>query len=60
MEYFHELPRIAIEVQAVQGAIKVVKRFAIRFETVSVTFCRGWSVGGRRRKAIVFNLGCAV
>jgi hypothetical protein len=44
----------AIEVQAVQGAMEVVKRFEIWVETIAATFCRGWSVGGIRRSAIVF------
>jgi hypothetical protein len=42
----------AIEVQAVQGAMEVVKRFEIWVETIGVTFCRGRSVGGIQKSAI--------
>jgi hypothetical protein len=50
----------AIEVQGVQGAIEVVKRLEMLDETVGATSCRGWSVSGIRRRAIVFHPVCAV
>jgi hypothetical protein len=60
LEASHHKMQETIEVQAVQGAIEVVKRFAIWVETIGVTSCRGWSVGGIQKSAIIFHLGCAV
>jgi hypothetical protein len=45
----------AKEAQRVQGAMEVVKRLEIWVEAIGVTFYRGWSVGGIRKSAIVFN-----
>jgi hypothetical protein len=50
----------AIEVQSVQGAIEVVKRFETWFEAIGLTVFRGWSVCEMQRSVIVFKTGCAV
>jgi hypothetical protein len=44
----------AKEAQEVQGAMKVVKRLETWDEAVAFTLCRGWSVSGIRKSAIVF------
>jgi hypothetical protein len=60
LEASHHKLQGAIEVQAVQGAVKVVKRLETRVEAVAFTFRKGRSVSGIRRSAIVFKTGCAV
>jgi hypothetical protein len=49
-----------MEVQKVQGAIEVVKRFETWFEAIGLTVCRGWSVCEMPRSAIVFHTVYAV
>jgi hypothetical protein len=52
LEAIHHKLQGAIEVQTVQGAMEVVKRFEIRAEAVAFTLCKGRSVGGIRKSAI--------
>jgi hypothetical protein len=49
-----------MEVQTVQGAIEVVKRFETWFEAIGLAVCRGWSVCEMQRSAIIFHPVCAV
>jgi hypothetical protein len=52
-EASHHKLQGAIEVQAVQGAIEVVKRLEPWVEAVAFTLCKGRSVGGIQKSAIV-------
>jgi hypothetical protein len=60
LEASHHKLQGAKEVQAVQGAMEVVKRFEIWVGTIGATSCKGRSVGGIRKSAIVFHTVCAV
>jgi hypothetical protein len=60
LEASHPKLQGTIEVQTVQGAMEVVKRLETWVEAIGVTSCRGWSVGGIRKSAIVFHTVCAV
>jgi hypothetical protein len=53
LEASHHKLQGAIEVQAVQGAIEVVKRLEPWVEAVAFTLCKGRSVGGIQKSAIV-------
>jgi hypothetical protein len=50
----------AIEVQAVQGAMKVVKRLETKVEAVAFTLWKGRSVGGNTEKCDRFLIQVAL
>jgi hypothetical protein len=57
LEASHQKLQGAIEVQTVQGAMKVVKRLETWVEAVAFTLCRGWSVGGNTERGDRFSSG---